>query len=174
MPTNNNINNYIDNWDLLFFKMANLVARKSKDPSSQVGSVIVRDKTILSTGFNGFCIGVKDFPDRYNDRELKYKLVAHSEFNACIVAARLGVLLKGGTLYTQSTPCNECAKAIIQSGIKYVNILKNCEEIWAKYENWANSCQITKMMFGESGVEVQEFDVVCGDTILIGGKEYNI
>ncbi len=167
------MSNYIDNWDLYFFKMANLVARKSKDPSSQVGSVVVKDKRILTTGYNGFCVGVDDNKDRYLNRELKYKLVAHSEFNACIVGARFGINLLGSILYTQSLPCEGCAKSIIQSGIKIVKTLANCEKIWAEYsKNWIESKQITQLMFQEANIEVIECDLKCGDEILIGGKIY--
>lgn len=166
--------NYINNWDLVFFKTANLIARKSKDPSSQVGSVVVKNKNILTSGFNGFCMGVKDLPERYNDRPLKYKLTAHSEFNACIMASRFGVSIESAALYTQSTPCNECAKAIIQSGIKQVNILDSCEKIWNNYQNWAESGQITRLMFAEAGVLLQSFDFFCDDRILIGGQIHHI
>lgn len=167
-------NNHIDNWDLLFFKMANLIARKSKDTSSQVGSVIVKDRIPLMSGFNGFCMGVDDTEDRYSNRELKYKFVAHSEFNACILASRFGISVKDSIMYTQSTPCCECAKSIIQSGIKEVKVLVNCENIWLNSTSWSNSSELSKIMFKESGVILTFIDMVCGDTIKIGGKLYSI
>ena len=177
---NNNVvlidfeNNYIDDWHLYFFKIANLIAKKSKDVSSQVGTVIVKDKRILSTGFNGFCIGVKDFKERYLDRQTKLQLVAHSEFNACILAGRFGISLQESILYTQATPCDNCAKSIIQAGIKTVNILENCEKIWNNYQNWGESSKISKLMFQESGVKLNKFNLQCGDVIKIGGKIYDI
>lgn len=171
--TNNELN-YIDDWDLYFFKVANLIAMKSKDPSSQVGSVIIKDKHILTTGFNGFCMGVNDNKERYNNRELKYRLVAHSEFNACIIASKFGISLQNSTMYTQSIPCDSCAKAIIQSGVRTVKTLKNCEEIWGKFPNWSDSCEITKIMFEEAGISLEILDFICGDKIKIGGKIYEI
>ena len=155
--------------------MANLVARKSKDPSSMVGSVIVKDKRILSSGYNGFCIGVEDREERYNDRPVKYSFVAHSEFNACIVAAKFGININGSVLYTQALPCDSCAKAIIQSGITTVNILKKCEDIWHNYNSsWQDSQKNTKIMFAEAGISVVEHDLECSDEILVGGKIYKI
>ena len=70
-------------WDEYFFNIAREVSGKSKDPSSKFGSVITsKDHRIMSVGFNGFSRGVKDYPRRYNNRELKYKLIVHSEENA--------------------------------------------------------------------------------------------
>ena len=166
---------HIDDWDLYFFKLANLIARKSKDPSSIVGSVIVKDKRVLTTGYNGFCIGVWDFEERYADRETKYQFVAHSEFNACIVAARFGISICDSTLYTQTLPCENCAKAIIQAGVKTVKTLKSCEQLWANYsKNWADSKRITQIMFSEAEIKNIEYNIECGDKILIGGKIYEI
>lgn len=154
--------------------MANLVAMKSKDPSSQVGSVVVKDKHPLTTGFNGFCIGVIDKPERYGDRDVKYGFVAHSEFNACIIASKFGISLQDATIYTQSTPCDSCSKAIIQSGIREIKILDSCERIWKEYTNWLSSCRISKTMLREAGVKLTKLNIFCGDKIKIGGKIYNI
>jgi deoxycytidylate deaminase len=114
-------------------------------------------------------------PERYNNRELKYELVSHSEFNACIIASKFGISLDGATLFTQSCPCSNCCKSLIQSGIRQVKTLKNCEEIWHNYSSkWKESAEITKLMLNESGVEWIVCDIVCGDKILVGGKEYSI
>jgi dCMP deaminase len=161
---------YIENWDLMFFKMANLIARKSKDPSSMVGSVAVKDNIPLMSGFNGFCMGVKDLPERYENRELKYKFISHSESNVCLLAGRQGISLSGSSLYTQTFPCENCAKSIIQSGIKTVKTLRSCENIWADYnKNWIESKKVAGYMFQEAGVSILEYDIKCGDEILVGG-----
>jgi dCMP deaminase len=111
-------------WDEYFMAMAQLTGMRSKDPSSQVGACIVSaDHKILSMGYNGFPLGCSDddFPwEREADDPLdtKYPFVTHSELNA-ILNFR-GGSLDGSTLYVTLFPCNECAKAIIQAGIKEV------------------------------------------------------
>ncbi len=110
-------------WDHYFLEHARVAATRSKDPSSQVGAIIVRDRTILSTGYNGFPRGVNDdIPERY-ERPTKYTWVVHGEENAILNACRNGVGVMGATLYvTPFAPCVPCAKAIIQSGIREVVI----------------------------------------------------
>lgn len=110
-------------WDEYFMSVAKLAALRSKDPNSQVGSCIVsNDNKILSMGYNGFPIGCSDdeFPwDREGEPlDTKYVYVTHSELNA--ILNYRGGSLEGAKLYVSLFPCNECAKAIIQSGIKEV------------------------------------------------------
>ena len=110
-------------WDEYFMGVAQLSALRSKDPSTQVGSCIVSDKNkILSMGYNGFPTGCSDdeFPwAREGDPlDTKYPFVTHSELNA--ILNYRGGSLEGAKLYVSLFPCNECAKAIIQSGIRTV------------------------------------------------------
>lgn len=118
-------------WDIYFVKMAQLVMTKSKDPSTQVGAVIVGpDNEVLSTGFNGFPRGVREHEPGYPDvldqerwkRPQKYLWVEHAERNAILNAARVGTKLLGSKMYLNMEPCvcTDCAKAIIQCGIKSV------------------------------------------------------
>ena len=103
-------------WSDRFMELAEHVATWSKDPSTQVGCVIVdKQNRVVSLGFNGFPRGIKDIPARYQDKETKYLFVAHAERNA-LDNAPLSV--EGCTLYSPLLPCNECAKSIIQKGIK--------------------------------------------------------
>lgn len=112
------------NWDEYFIGVAELSAMRSKDPSTQVGCCIVDDSNrILSMGYNGLPAGCSDdeFPwtkASQNPLENKYPYVVHSELNA-ILNFR-GTSLAGSRLYVTMFPCNECAKAIIQAGIKEV------------------------------------------------------
>lgn len=110
-------------WDNYFIKMAFLIASKSKDPSTQVGCVIVGpDHEIRSTGFNGFPRGVvENTPERW-ERPAKYEYVEHAERNAVYNAARMGTSVKGCVAYLnwEPYPCVECAKAFIQAGITEV------------------------------------------------------
>lgn len=110
-------------WDEYFMSVAKLAGMRSKDPSSQVGTCIVSsDNKILSMGYNGFPKGCSDdeFPWSREGEELekKYVYVVHSELNA--ILNYRGGSLEGAKLYVSLFPCNECAKAIIQAGIKTV------------------------------------------------------
>jgi len=110
-------------WDEYFMGVAKLAAMRSKDPNTQVGTCIVNDENnILSMGYNGFPKGCSDdtFPWEREGEPLdtKYLYVAHSELNAILNYS--GGSLAGAKLYVSLFPCNECAKAIIQCGIKEV------------------------------------------------------
>jgi len=115
-------------WDDYFMGVALLAAQRSKDPNTQVGACIVDGQNrILSTGYNGFPLGCSDddFPwAREGDAtDTKYPYVVHAELNA-ILNSR-GKSLAGSKLYVALFPCNECAKAIIQSGISEVIYLSD-------------------------------------------------
>lgn len=110
-------------WDEYFMGVSKLSGMRSKDPSTQVGACIVsEDNKILSMGYNGFPNGCSDdeFPwEKEGEKEeTKYPFVTHSELNA--ILNYRGGSLAGSKLYVSLFPCNECAKAIIQSGIKTI------------------------------------------------------
>ncbi len=110
-------------WDEYFMGVAALSGMRSKDPNSQVGACIVSDDNkILSMGYNGFPKGCSDdeFPwaREGDDLETKYFYVTHSELNA--ILNYRGGSLEGSKLYVTLFPCNECAKAIIQAGIRTI------------------------------------------------------
>ena len=113
-------------WDEYFMGVAMLAARRSKDPSTQVGACIVsQDNIIISTGYNGMPKGCSDddFPWDREGADTKYPYVVHAELNAILNAS--GRDLRGSKLYVALFPCNECAKAIIQSGVKEVYYLSD-------------------------------------------------
>ena len=133
--------NYID-WETYFMGLALLSSQRSKDPNTQVGACIVsEDNKILSMGYNGFPNGCSDdeFPWEREGEEInsKYMYVCHSELNA-ILNSKCD--LKGATIYVTLFPCNECTKAIIQSGIKKVIYLND------KYHNTPSSIASRKML----------------------------
>ena len=136
-------------WVSRYFKIAELVSTWSKDPSSKVGAIIVGDKgQIISQGYNGFPRGVADTSERYNTREIKYKLVVHAEMNAILNALYNGSSVVGAAIYIHNLPvCQECAKAIIQAGISEVFIDTRVNERWQEAWNFS------KMMFSECGVK---------------------
>lgn len=135
-------------WDQYFMAMAHLAAFRSKDPNTQVGACIVnRQKRVVGLGYNGFPKGCSD--DSYSwEREgeflqTKYPYVVHAELNAILNSIQN---LEGCTLYVSLFPCNECAKAIIQSGI--VRVVYESDKYKGSKENLAS-----KHMFDDTGVE---------------------
>jgi len=142
----------MDKWNLRFLDLAKHISNWSKDPSTKVGAVIVdEERKIISLGYNGFPRGVEDLVERLNDRPTKYAMVAHAELNAILSS---NVSVKGTTVYVWPLPpCNECAKAIIQSGIKRVITLK------VNNERWGSSNKTAKTMFEESGVAFIQIDI---------------
>lgn len=136
------------NWDTRFLELANYVSQWSKDPSTKVGAVIVNNqKQVLSLGYNGFPRGVEDWSSRYEDREMKLLYVAHAERNALDNAF---ADVRGATLYTSLCPCNECAKSIIQRGIKRV-VARSFPTDTQKHRFNAD---ITLAMFAEADVKL--------------------
>lgn len=106
-------------WREYFVGVANLSAKRSKDPHTQVGAVIVdKDNRIISTGYNGLPRTMNDTSFDWKDREWKHKFVIHAEMNAILNAH--GKDLRGATLYCTMIPCQNCAKLIAQSGITKV------------------------------------------------------
>ena len=143
-------------WDEYFMGVAHLSGMRSKDPNTQVGACIVSpDNKILSMGYNGFPKGCSDdeFPwerENDNDRNLtKYPFVTHSELNA--ILNYRGGSLEGTKLYVSLFPCNECAKAIIQSGIKEVVYLSD------KYAD-TDIVKASKRMLNAAGVKLTQLE----------------
>ena len=144
--------NYIS-WDEYFMGIALLSGERSKDPNSQVGACIVSpDNKILSIGYNGFPIGCSDdeIPwDREGDFvDTKYPYVCHSELNA--ILNYTGSTLKQSRIYVTLFPCNECAKAIIQSGLKEVIYMSD------KYKD-TDSVKVSKKMLDMAGVKYTQY-----------------
>lgn len=142
-------------WDEYFMGIALLSAMRSKDPSTQVGACIVNsDNRILSVGYNGMprCCSDDEFPWDKNEDALnsKYLYVCHAELNAILNCAVGSV--RDCIVYTTLFPCNECAKAIIQSGIKEVVYMSD------KYAN-TDSVLASKRMFETAGVKYRLYDL---------------
>ena len=115
-------------WDKRFLQLAKHISEWSKDPSTQVGCVVVGpDRELRSTGFNGLPRGIEDSEQRLNDREIKYPLICHAEENAIMHAARIGISLKNCTAYVTWPPCTRCARSLIQAGISTIVYPKDIE-----------------------------------------------
>jgi dCMP deaminase len=141
-----------EKWDRRFLKIAEQVASWSKDPSTKCGAVIVRpDRTIVSTGYNGFPQGCSDADEVYADRDLKLARVVHAELNALLQAHEP---VRGYTMYTRQLPnigpsCDRCTAHVIQAGISRLVYIE--AEI---PERWQESIQRGFDMYEEAGVEV--------------------
>lgn len=153
--------NYIS-WDEYFMGVALLSAQRSKDPSTQVGACIVNDKNkIVGAGYNGLPAGCSDddFPwDRQGDfLTTKYPYVCHAELNA--ILNNIGIDLHGCRIYTALFPCNECAKAIIQSGIQQVIYLSD------KYAD-SDASKASRRMLETAGIACRKVETKIGEIIL--------
>ena len=138
----------MNKWDARWLEMAGIVSTWSKDPSTQIGAIAVKDKRLVSTGYNGFPRNIEDLDERWNNREEKYKYVVHAEMNCIYNANYHNQSLKGSTMYIVGLPvCHECAKGIIQAGVV---------RVVAKYKDaplkWSKSTEITTKMFKEAGI----------------------
>ena len=149
------------NWDEYFFDIILSISKKSKDPSTTVGCLIVSSNNeIVSSGFNGFPRGVKDgptkVPDRY-ERSQKLLFTEHAERNAIYAAARRGIPLEGCRIYIEWHPCADCMRAIIQTGIKEV-IMNGRSDSFndeALQERWNEHIQVSEIMAKEAGVKIR-------------------
>ncbi|MBR4768286.1 MAG: dCMP deaminase family protein [Lachnospiraceae bacterium] len=139
-------------WDEYFMGIAMLSAMRSKDPNTQVGCCIVSEKNrILSVGYNGFPNGIPDreFTWAREGEDNKYFYTTHSELNA--ILNYRGGTLEGAKLYVTLFPCHECAKAIIQSGIRELIYLDD------KYCDTPGT-QASKRMLSRAGVRFQQYE----------------
>jgi dCMP deaminase len=140
-------------WDQYFMGVAMLSAQRSKDPNTQVGACIVnREHKILSMGYNGMPVGCHDdvmpWARDHEPLESKYLYVCHAELNAILNYG--GGSLKDAIVYVTEFPCNECAKAIIQSGIKEIIYLSD------KYAD-TDSTKASKKMFDMVGITYRQY-----------------
>lgn len=143
----------IDKWDERFLKLTYEIAQWSKDPSTKCGAMIVDDNhNIIGSGYNGFPPGVEDSDERLNNREIKYKIVLHSEENAFI---RSRGSVKGHTMYVTDNPCAHCASHIISNGIKRVVFPVGGTQY---KERWKEQNALALELFKESGVTVDQVE----------------
>ena len=146
-------------WDQYYMAVAQIVRLRSKDPKTQVGAVIVKDHRILSTGYNGFPIGLsdKDYPwtkGSEDPTKNKYFYVVHAELNAILNSDNP---VNGSTLFVTKFPCNECVKAIIQAGIKRVIF---DDEIQDKELMSDPLIYTTYKMLSDAGITVERYQYI--------------
>jgi dCMP deaminase len=135
------------NWKQYLFGFAGWSSVRSKDPSTQVGAVLVDEGNhVISTGYNGFPPGISETPERW-ERPEKYRRVIHAEMNAIGHASRKGIATEGATLYCTHFPCNKvgCARLVIAAGIKHI-------VAGQPPHGWDEDHEFAKELFDEAGV----------------------
>ena len=144
--------NYIS-WDEYFMGIAMLSGQRSKDPNTQVGACIVKENRIVGIGYNGLPKGCSDDDFPWNKTgdflDTKYPYIVHAELNAILNSTSDD--LKNAAIYVALFPCNECAKAIIQSGIRHVVYLSD------KYKD-SDVFKASRLLFDKSGVEYSQLE----------------
>lgn len=141
------------NWDEYFLEMAWVVCKKSKDPSTKTGAVIVApNKSVISVGYNGFPHNMPDNPEWYDNRVEKYSRIVHCEMNALIFAGR--PIPEGSTLYTVPfISCERCVVHMLQAGITHFVAPKSTEE---QLTRWSEAFEKTRRYVRECGGTVIE------------------
>lgn len=161
--------------DLFYLKQAYLEAKSnSTDPSTQNGAILVDGMSgeIISYGSNHFPFGVKESPERW-ERPAKYAWVEHAERNSIFAAARQGTSTKGLIMYCPWFACTDCARAIIQAGIRKV-IGHDTSVHLSGSQSWKDSIAIAYQMFDEAGVRYKHIPGEMGLTIRFNGKETEV
>lgn len=163
-------------WDVLCMRIAYDASEKSKDPKTKIGAFIVGpDHEPISFGYNGMPRGVEDTFERLQ-RPLKYQFIEHAERNAIFSVPRIGgPSLKGSIMFTHGLPCCDCGRAVIQAGIKTVVTHKPWEDFFAYfYDNWKESCEVSRIMFAEAGIEWRQMDEFVGRDGYINGTQFRV
>lgn len=145
------------NWKEYFRGIVHQIKLKSKDRYTQIGAIIVgSDNQIVSTGYNSFPRGIKDDLDWRQERPEKYYWFEHAERNAIYNAALIGVSTKGCVMYlTCGIPCSDCARGIINAGIKRIVCERSGGAIG---EKWEEHGKRSMEMFNEAGVEIEYYE----------------
>ena len=145
-------------WDEYFFLLVDTVALKSKDPDTKVGCVIVGpDHEIRTTGYNSFPRGIRDNAAERTQRPAKYLWIEHSERNAVYNAARMGTSLKGCISYQSWLPCADCARALINVGIKEIVVDFRETNPWFQNDRWDDSMEVSKTMLDEAFIKIRKW-----------------
>ena len=145
--------NDLNHWDKRFIDVANMVATWSKDPGTKVGAVLVSERRIIATGYNGFPQGIADYDCRYEDRETKLALTVHAEVNAILNAAKNGAKTENTTLYVTFPPCVSCATAVIQAGV--TRVVR--PHLSTAPERWIDSFSNGGKLMTEAGILVDPY-----------------
>jgi dCMP deaminase len=141
-------------WHERFMYLAKEVSTWSKDPSTQVGCVLVKNRRVISTGFNGFPRGLSDDLDRLTNRKIKYEMTVHAEVNAVTTAALHGVSTDGCDAYVTFQPCSRCAAVLINAGICSVYVAAKKIP-----DRWLDNFILASKMLEEAGIPLQNLSL---------------
>jgi dCMP deaminase len=163
-------------WDQIFMGKVYEIASKSKDPRTKIGAVLVKHGHAPLEGFNGIPKGVMDLPERM-ERPEKYHWMEHAERNVINMAAKFGISTDEGILYTQGLPCVDCARGVVNCGVKKVVLHKQWEDVSTQIitgRPWAEHYHRSKIMFDEAGITVRYLDCVLGKLGYLDGKVFDV
>jgi dCMP deaminase len=142
-------------WHVRFLRLAKEVSTWSIDPSTKVGCVLVKNKRVISTGYNGFPKNISDNFDRLLDREKKYEITVHAEVNAVTTAALHGVSTEGSIAYVSFSPCSRCAAVLINAGISEVYVTGGS----IIPDRWLSNFITASTLLAEAGVGYEVIDI---------------
>ena len=142
-------------WHQRFISLARMISTWSKDKSTKVGAVLVKDRRIIASGFNGLPVGVDERPPWRHVQPAKYLFTEHAERNCIYQAAKQGIATDGTTMYLMfgPGPCADCARAIIQAGVKEV-VMPTNNNFPGKGPQWEESIKTAIAMLNEAGVKL--------------------
>ena len=142
-------------WHVRFLRLAKEVSTWSIDPSTKVGCVLVKNKRVISTVYNGFPKNISDNFDRLLDREKKYEITVHAEVNAVTTAALHGVSTEGSIAYVSFSPCSRCAAVLINAGISEVYVTGGS----IIPDRWLSNFITASTLLAEAGVSYEVIDI---------------
>lgn len=148
--SNTSENKFLSLWDRRFLRIAEEVRLWSKDPGTKVGCVLVTDRRMIASGYNGFPSTLSDSLELYEDRDYKLAVTVHAEANAILNAAKNGAKTQSCTAYVTFPPCSQCAAALIQAGVSKVI----CPNPATAPERWRASFKLANEMLYQSGVKL--------------------
>ena len=154
------MNRYLSKWDRRFLRIAEEIRTWSKDPGTKVGCVLVQDRRMIASGYNGFPNTLSDSLELYEDRNYKLAVTVHAEANAIMNAAKNGAKTQSCTAYVTFPPCSQCAASLIQAGVEKVV----CPDPADAPERWRASFMLANEMLYKSGVKLfyySEADLQC-------------
>jgi dCMP deaminase len=140
-----------EKWHIRFLRLAQEVSSWSIDPSTKVGCVLVKNKRVISTGYNGFPKNISDSFDRLMDREQKYEITVHAEVNAVTTAALHGVSTEGCSAYVTMLPCSRCSSVLINAGVNKIYVSGKTEIP----PRWIENFKLASELLSEASVELK-------------------
>lgn len=146
-------NNNSVKWDERFLDVARLVSNWSKDPGTRIGAVLVHERRILATGYNGIPQGIHDDLLLHVERSVKLAYTIHAEINALLNAAKYGISTNNTTIYITADPCVDCCKALIQAGVKRIVVPKQLDFDFDK--RWQGNLELARTLLSEVSISIE-------------------